>query len=135
MAHLSVSLFGPLQAALDGQPFTGFDSDKVRALLAYLAVESDRAHRRESLAGTFWPERPERTARHNLSQALSNLRQLVDDDGSAPLHLETTRQTLRFDAGSDLHLDVAAFTDRIATCQRHPHAQLSRCDPCLEPYA
>jgi len=47
MAHLSLSFLGPFQATLDGQPLNGFDSDKVRALLAYLAVESDRAHRRQ----------------------------------------------------------------------------------------
>ena len=59
MARLSLYLFGPFQATLDGQPLTAFDSDKVRALLAYLAVESDRTHRRESLTGMLWPERPE----------------------------------------------------------------------------
>ena len=51
MAHLSLTLLGPFQASLDGQPITAFRYDKVRALLAYLAVESDRPHRRETLAG------------------------------------------------------------------------------------
>ena len=51
MARLSLSVLGPFQAALDGEPITDFESDKVRALLAYLAVESERPHRRETLAG------------------------------------------------------------------------------------
>ena len=58
MAHLSISLLGTFQVILDGKQVTAFESDKVRALLAYLAVESDRPHRRETLACLLWPERP-----------------------------------------------------------------------------
>jgi WD40 repeat protein/DNA-binding SARP family transcriptional activator len=131
MARLSLSLLGPFRATLDGQPLTGFRSDKGRALLAYLAVESDHAHRRESLSGMLWPERPERSARHSLSQALSNLRQIVDDDRTAPSHLAITHQALQLDPASDCCLDVTAFTDSIAACQRHAHAQRASCDLCL----
>ena len=41
MARLAIRLLGPFQVALDGQPVTGFQSDEVRALLAYPAVESE----------------------------------------------------------------------------------------------
>ena len=44
------------------EPVTAFASNKVRALLAYLAVEADRPHRREALAGLLWPEQPEAKA-------------------------------------------------------------------------
>jgi DNA-binding SARP family transcriptional activator len=60
MAHLLLALLGPFQVTLAGEPVTSFESDKVRALLAYLAVEADRPHRRESLAGLLWPDWPER---------------------------------------------------------------------------
>ena len=79
MARLSISLLGPFQVRLDDQEVTGFDSDKARALLAYLALESDHPHRREALAGLLWPERPERDARHSLSQVLFNLRSVLGD--------------------------------------------------------
>ena len=59
MARLSVSLLGTFQATLDGEPVSDFESAKVRALLAYLMVESDRSHHREALAGLLWPDRPE----------------------------------------------------------------------------
>ena len=36
MAHLSLSLLGPFQVTLAGEPVTSFESNKVRALLAYL---------------------------------------------------------------------------------------------------
>ena len=63
MAHLSLSLLGPLRVTLAGEPVSGFESDKARALLAYLAAEADRPHRRSSLVGLFWPDWPDRAAR------------------------------------------------------------------------
>ena len=86
MAHLSLSLLGAFQATLDGKPITGFESAKVRALLAYLALEADGPHRRESLAGLLWPDRPEQVARHNLRHALSVLRKVIGDRDAA--HME-----------------------------------------------
>ena len=59
MARLSLSLLGPFQVTLDREPVTSLESNKVRALLAYLAVEADRPHRRQSLVGLLWPDRPE----------------------------------------------------------------------------
>ena len=66
MARLSLSCLGPFQVTLDGQAVTGFKSAKVRALLAYLAVEAGRSHRREVLAGLLWPEWPDRDALSSL---------------------------------------------------------------------
>ena len=80
MAHLSIRVLGPLEVRLDGEPVSGFATDKVRALLAYLALSPDRPHRREALAGLLWPEFPERSARTNLRNALANLRKVISDD-------------------------------------------------------
>ena len=43
-----------MQVTLDGEPITGFESDKVRALLIYLAVEQGRPLRREALAALLF---------------------------------------------------------------------------------
>ena len=51
MPRLALFLFGPFHVALDGTPVTEFKTNKVQALLVYLAVEADRAHDREKLAG------------------------------------------------------------------------------------
>ena len=91
MPQLSISLLGPFQVTLDGEPVTTFDSDKGRALLAYLAMEADRPHRRESLAGLLWPDWPERSARKNLSNALYNLRQVIRDQDASPRAWWTSR--------------------------------------------
>ena len=60
MPHLTLSLLGGFEALLYGQPITAFDTDKTRALLAYLAVEAGHAHRRAELAGLLWPDLPEK---------------------------------------------------------------------------
>ena len=110
MAHLSLSLLGSFQVTLDGRPVTGFKSNKVRALLAYLAVEANRLHRRETLAGLLWPDWLDRDALSNLRYALSDLRKVIADHDADPPFLLVTRDTLQFNAASDHWLDAAAFT-------------------------
>jgi WD40 repeat protein/DNA-binding SARP family transcriptional activator len=109
MAHLSLSLLGPFRATLAGEPVTGFESNKVRALLAYLSVEADRPHRRESLAALLWPDWPDRAAHSNLRHALANLRKAIGDRQATPPFLLITRETIQFNTASDYWLDVAAF--------------------------
>ena len=82
MARLSISTLGSLIATLDGEAVLSFESDKVRALLAYLAVESERPHRREKLVALLWPDQSEERARASLSQALYNLRRVLGDRDS-----------------------------------------------------
>ena len=95
MAHLSIYSLGPFRVMLDGDLVTEFESNKVRALLFYLAVESDHPHSREALAGFLWPNQPERTARHNLRQTLSNLRQAIRDHSAKLPFLKITRLALQ----------------------------------------
>jgi DNA-binding SARP family transcriptional activator/predicted ATPase len=122
MAHLSLSLLGPFQVTLGGQPVTGFKSNKVRALLAYLAVEAERSHRREVLAGLLWPDWPDRDALSNLRYALSNLRRVIGDRTAEPPFLLITRDTLQFNTSSDYWLDVMAFTEMVEADKTHPSA-------------
>ena len=114
MTHLSIRLLGPFQVNLDEEPVSGFASDKVRALLAYLVLSPDRPHRREALAGLLWPEFPERSARTNLRNALANLRHVIRDNAASPPFLQSTRQTIQFDSQSDYWLDADAFEDLLA---------------------
>ena len=62
MAHLSLALLGPMQITLGGQPVSGIAYHKARALLAYLAIESDRPHPRDALVGLLWPALPDPAA-------------------------------------------------------------------------
>ena len=84
MGTLHISILGTFHVTQDGKAVTGFDSDKARALLAYLAIEADRPHRREKLAGLFWPEQTDKRARANLSQVLFSLRKAIGDREAEP---------------------------------------------------
>jgi DNA-binding SARP family transcriptional activator len=116
MVLLKITLLGSFQAWLGGNPVTSFESNKVRALLAYLAVEKDRPHTRETVAGLLWPDYPERSALGNLRWALSSLRASINDRSTSGRsadhpHLLTSRESLQFNNASHYSLDVAAFKE------------------------
>jgi predicted ATPase/DNA-binding SARP family transcriptional activator len=133
MARLAILSLGALHITLDDTPLTAFDSDKARALLAYLAIESHREHRREHLAGLFWSEYPEDRARHTLSQVVSNVRQIIGDRlaGQTTPFLDVTRQTLSFNRASDYWLDVDLFT---ALPRLDTHQTLGCCEQAIAVY-
>lgn len=130
MSRLSLTLFGGFAARLDGQLITRFESARVRALLAYLAVENGRFHPRDHLATLLWPDQPDRTAHDNLRQALANLRQAVGDKTAVSPHLLITRDTVQWNPDSHYSLDTATFNHHLAACQHHPHRHPERCPTC-----
>ncbi len=132
MAPLSISLLGQFRVTRDEQPIVAFESDRVRALLAYLVVEADRAHDRSTLAGLLWPERPEQVARTNLRHVLHNLRRAIDDVHASPPFLLITQQTIQWNSASDAWIDVVAFARLLASCQVHAHSRLETCAECIE---
>jgi DNA-binding SARP family transcriptional activator/predicted ATPase len=129
MARLSLSCLGPFQVTLDGQPVTHFKSNKVRALLAYLAVEAAQPHPREVLAGLLWPDWPDRDALSNLRYTLSNLRRVIGDRTADPPFLLISRDTLQFNVASDFQLDVKDFTDLTGPQDPPPSAPRSISGP------
>ncbi len=132
MARLKLSLLGTLQVFLDEQLVAGFESAKVRALLAYLAGHPERPHNRDALTGLLWPEQAEATARTNLRQALSNLRRTINDQGADPPFLLVSREVVRFNPDADYWLDVALFTTLLDACSRHAHRRPELCTPCAQ---
>jgi DNA-binding SARP family transcriptional activator len=118
MTKLNVRLLGPLRAEVSGESIQDLKTNKVRGLLAYLAVESNRLTRREMLAGMFWPEFSERRARANLSQALFTLRHAIGDDSAAQPFLVVTRDTIQFDSNNRLWVDAHKFTDVVSANKR-----------------
>ena len=85
-------------------PLNHFRTDKVRALLAYLAVEGERTHSRTELATLFWGELGDTAARANLRKSLFLLRQIFED--AAEELLKITRNDVQFNteaATVDVH--------------------------------
>ncbi|MCL4860200.1 MAG: tetratricopeptide repeat protein [Caldilineaceae bacterium] len=132
MSHLSLRVLGPPHITLDGQSITTLAYDKVWALLVYLALAADRAHRRTTLAGLLWPDQPEPVARTNLRQALARLRQAIGDDQATPPFLLVDRENVQFNAASDHDCDVAEFSALLAACATHTHRQDATCAVCAE---
>ncbi len=122
MSRLCLSLLGSFHATLDDQPLNAFTTGKVRALLAYLAVEAGRPQRREYLAGLLWPDQPEESALHNLRQALATLRKLLRDEQTAQPFLKIERSDICFDPLSSHTLDVQDF-------RGHMSSALHGCQP------
>lgn len=106
---LSLSLLGGFQASLDGRPLGEFYSSKVRALLAYLAVEAGREHPRPVLAALLWPDWDDRAALGNLRFSLSKLRQAIHDQDAVPPFLLISRDTLQLNPLADVSVDVHLF--------------------------
>ena len=111
---LRLLFLGAFQASLQNQPPLQFQTNKVRALLAYLAVEPARTHPRATLAGLLWPEMPEANARNNLSKALGMLRQALGDREHPNLYLDVHHRHVRFNPDGDYWLDVAEFQQKTA---------------------
>lgn len=114
MAKLSVSLLGGFSVTLDGRPVTNFESNKVRALLAYLVTEADRAHSRDKLAALLWPDMSDQAARSNLRYALSNLRKAIGDMYAAQPFLCISKQTIQLNLDGNLEADVLTFSRQLA---------------------
>jgi predicted ATPase/DNA-binding SARP family transcriptional activator len=131
MPQLQINLLGPLQITLNSVTLA-FRYEKVRALLAYLAAEADQPHTRGTLAGVLWPESPEVDARRNLSQALFQLRQTIEDANHTPPFLVITHDTLQFNAAADQGVDIAEFDRLLAACAAHPHEEIQVCAVCAQ---
>lgn len=142
MASLRIALFAGIQATLDGKQVTGFESAHVRALLAYLAVESKQPHNREKLAGLLWPAQDETRAHQRLSQALYNLRQVLGEQkkkgelitqsepGRNQPFLLVSPETIQFNPQSDYWLDTQAFSELYKGEKGHSHRMKESCPVC-----
>jgi DNA-binding SARP family transcriptional activator/class 3 adenylate cyclase/tetratricopeptide (TPR) repeat protein len=131
MPYLSLTLLGGFEATLDAEPVTGFVTNKDRALLAFLAMEAFRPHRRAELAAMFWPDASEKNAAHSLSQGLLHLRKALEGDGPPAVpFLLINSQDVQFNGYSDYHLDAARFRELLNLSDRHLHADPSSCETC-----
>jgi DNA-binding SARP family transcriptional activator len=117
LTRLSISLLGPFVVRVGDQVLTEFSYDKVRALLAYLTVESAHPSRRERLAGLLWPDLPESKGASNLRTALYDLRNAIRDRQVQPSFLAIAHTTLRLNPDADIWADVLAFRDQVAACE------------------
>ena len=124
---LRIWLLGTFRVNVQGVDIANFRSNKSRALLSYLLLTESQPSLRSGLDTLFWPDYLAKSARSNLRQALSNLRDLLE-----PFDLiaaDYTHIYLRRDP-TIIWCDAWQFTDLLDSCQRHPHQSLADCATC-----
>jgi DNA-binding SARP family transcriptional activator len=133
-------LLGSFHFTVNDTAYDNFVTDKGRALLAYLILETDRPHRREALAALLWPSQPDQNARANLRLAFFNLRRALNQArpglAEALFEVATAKQlAARADeagGGPALWLDVKAFEAALADVHAHGHSDLLTCEACRD---
>src|SRR5690242_4885594 len=103
---LEVRLFGQFEVRLHGQPLD-IPSRPAQALLAYLVLTANVAHRREHLGGMFWPDATETNARAYLRQTLWRLRKTLEP--GVPGLFAVDDLSIAFVPNSDYWLDAAVL--------------------------
>lgn len=101
---LEIRLLGQFELKLEGV-VVEIPTRPAQSLFAYLAMSAGVAHRREKLAGLFWPDADETNARSNLRHALWRIRKAL---GRAEFILSDDL-TITFNKESNYWLDTAVF--------------------------
>lgn len=105
---MEICLLGGFEVRGAGSSQARFESQKVRALLAFLAAQEGRAFSRDRLGALLWTEADADTARRNLRQALYNLRQSLPELDEA---LRVDHQTVALHARPIDRIDVSDFLE------------------------
>lgn len=103
---LTLKMFGGFSVRDGSGTVLSLRTRKTRALLAYLAVNSDRPQSRERLMALLWSDRSDRQARQSLNYALKLLRALPTEGGAALFDSDGEQVTLH---GAALESDVGRF--------------------------
>lgn len=112
MDKLEVRLLGGFELARGGAVLDQLPLRAARSLFAFLVLNRDRAHTRDLLAGTFWPDFDDTRARKRLSQALWQVQTTLGED-EGQRYLIGTPDTIRFNPEADFRLDVDDFEDAL----------------------
>jgi len=140
MAALEINLFGAPELTVRGRPGKA-RSAKTLALLAFLALEADRAHSRERLAALLWGGFTEGAARQSLRQALYSLSGLAD--GELTGWIDAGHESVRMLPHPEVAIDVQRFVAlagdpdaaswrEAAALYRGPLLDVSTLDDCEE---
>ena len=100
---LEIRLLGQFSLRRGGK-LLEIPSRPAQSLFAYLILNSGVRHRRERLAGMFWPESMESSARNNLRQALWRIRSSIEDDKHR--YVISDRFHVGFDPEAEIWVDV-----------------------------
>lgn len=112
---LQVRFLGQFDVRADGKRVV-IPSRAGQSLFAFLLLTAGTRHRREKLAGQFWPDTLEESARGNLRRELWRVRKALADQGSSAAEtLLAEEMTISFNVESEYWLDVAQLERNITS--------------------
>lgn len=124
MGPIGIRLLGGfLLEGEDGRAAPPIPAAAARSLFAYLVTNRARSHTRDLLAGTFWPDLPESSARRRLSQALWQIHTALQEVTPERDLIRATTTEVAFAADHDSYrLDVAEFDRQLQRAARGDRA-------------
>lgn len=126
MMGLRFYLFGNLRIVrMDDRDEEVTVPPSVQSLLAYLLLHRQRSHRREILAGVFWGEHDETSARRCLNTALWRLRRELHIDEEAGAVRTLPSGEVVVEPPGNCWLDVAAFEEQMSAALSVPGPQMT----------
>lgn len=105
---LEVRLIGNFDIKCEGKPVT-ISSRAAQSLFAYLILTAGTPHRREKLAGMFWPDATEEKARAYLRHELWRIRKALSSQSNSD-YLIVDDINISFNSSAEYWLDVHALT-------------------------
>ncbi|MCB0090092.1 MAG: hypothetical protein KDE54_19445 [Caldilineaceae bacterium] len=150
MSRLQLNLLGDFRARIDGTEITEFQSNRARALLAYVALHADRPLRRELLASLLWDADVGDRGLTNLRSTLRRVQNALQQKKNSAQFLLINRHSIQFDAAllnnfycspgnesvvteaTEARIDALAFAQLWAEIAAHGHNQIDDCVYCIE---
>jgi DNA-binding SARP family transcriptional activator len=115
MATLQITTFGRPQILMDGRVVQDIRSAKARAVLYYLAAVGEPTSR-QLLAGLFWSDKADESARRNLRGIIYKLKNVGGES-----ILLADRDMIGIDPAVNLSVDIAQFEGLLA--EPHPSVE------------
>jgi len=102
---LQIRLLGQFDIRMDGKRVT-IPTRAGQSLLAYITLTAGTPHRREKLAGLFWPDTSDESARKNLRQELWRIRKALAGQNPTTDYLLADEYAITFNRNADYWLDA-----------------------------
>jgi DNA-binding SARP family transcriptional activator/pimeloyl-ACP methyl ester carboxylesterase len=122
---LNVSVLGQLSLEADGRPLDQIASHRARSLLGWLAIHPG-LHPRSRVAGVFWPDVLEESARSSLRTTLATLKRELGK--SAAGMVTASRERVGIEPGPEAWIDLQAFEQLVSRGELDQAAALCRGD-------
>jgi class 3 adenylate cyclase/DNA-binding SARP family transcriptional activator len=122
---VGVRVLGELALEVGGRESEGIASHRARSLLGWLAVHPG-LHPRGRVAGVFWPDVLEESARSSLRSTLATLKRELGE--SAASVVTASRERIGIEPGPQKWIDMQAFEQLVSQGELEQAAALCRGD-------